>query len=89
MLGLMGFAGGLATQFVLPYMGAIFDGAKISAAGGVDALRGLSGDELATVIRVASVESFQVVAVIPLALVPVFAILWLRERGQQKAALEG
>ena len=87
MLGLMGFAGGLATQFVLPYMGAIFDSAKISAAGGVDNLRVLSGDELTTIIRVASVESFQVVAVIPLLLVPVFAILWLRDRRQQKAAM--
>ena len=89
MLGLMGFAGGLATQFALPYIGKVFDSAKISAAGGVDALRVLSGDELATIIRVASVESFQVVAVIPLALVPVFAILWMRERSQQQAALDG
>ena len=87
MLGLMGFAGGLATQFALPYMGAIFDSAKIAAAGGVDALRVVSGDELTTIIRVASVESFQVVAVIPLALVPVFAILWRRERNLQQAVL--
>jgi hypothetical protein len=86
MLGLMGFAGGVATQFLLPVMGGIFDAAKISAAGGVDSLRGLTGDELATVIRVASVESFQIVAIIPLALVPIFAILWLRDR-RQKAAV--
>lgn len=86
MLGLMGFAGGVATQFLLPVMGGIFDAAKISAAGGVDSLRGLTGDELATVISVASVESFQIVAIIPLALVPIFAILWLRDR-RQKAAV--
>ncbi|MFK7975396.1 MAG: sugar MFS transporter, partial [Halioglobus sp.] len=33
-LGLMGFAGGMAIQFVLPRMGAIFDNAKAEFAGG-------------------------------------------------------
>jgi len=75
-LGLMGFAGGLATQFVLPVMGQVFDSAKISAAGGVEAMRVLQGDELAQVIRVASIESFQVVTIIPILLVPIFIGLW-------------
>jgi MFS family permease len=34
-MGLMGFAGGMSIQFVLPRMGAIFDAAKAQAAGGV------------------------------------------------------
>ena len=35
-MGLMGFAGGMSIQFVLPQMGAIFDSAKAQAAGGAD-----------------------------------------------------
>jgi MFS family permease len=85
-LGIMGFAGGLATQFVLPQMGAIFDEAKIGAAGSVDALERLTGEELAEVVRVASVESFQAVAIVPLILVPIFAVIWLFDRRQQATA---
>ena len=79
-LGLMGFAGGLATQFVLPQMGRIFDEAKLMAAGGVDRLAGLSGAELAEVLRFASVESFQSVAIIPVVLLPIFGVIWWRGR---------
>jgi MFS family permease len=79
-LGLMGFAGGLAVQFVLPWIGGIFDRAKLEAAGGVDRLAGLSGAELAEVMRVASVESFQAVAWIPLFLLPIFGFIWWRDR---------
>jgi MFS family permease len=79
-LGLMGFAGGLAVQFVLPWLGAIFDRAKLEAAGGVEQLAGLSGDALHEVMRAASVESFQAVAVVPLVLLPIFALIWWRDR---------
>ena len=79
-LGLMGFAGGLAVQFVLPWIGVIFDTAKLTAAGGVDRLATLSGAELAEVMRVASVESFQAIAVVPLFLLPVFGLIWWRDR---------
>lgn len=79
-LGLMGFAGGLAVQFVLPWMGGIFDRAKLAAAGGVDELASLSTEELAVVIRAASVESFQAVALVPLLLLPVFGLIWWRDR---------
>ncbi|MEM8766181.1 MAG: MFS transporter [Pseudomonadota bacterium] len=78
-LGLMGFAGGLAVQFVLPWIGAIFDRAKLEAAGGVEAFGGLTEAELAEVMRVASVESFQAVAVIPVLLLPVFGLIWWRD----------
>lgn len=85
-LGLMGFAGGMAIQFVLPQMGAIFDSAKVEAAGGVEQLRQLealgpeAGDAMATVVRFASVESFQAVAYVPLFLLPVFGAIWLYDR---------
>lgn len=81
-MGLMGFAGGMSIQFVLPVMGGIFDAAKAEAAGGADQLAGLSGDALQEVVRYASVESFQSVAVIPLLLLPVFGLIWLSDRSK-------
>lgn len=79
-LGLMGFSGGMAIQFVLPEMGAIFDRAKVEAAGSVDKLAALSGEQLDVVLRYASVESFQAVAIVPLLLLPIFGAIWLSDR---------
>jgi len=79
-LGLMGFAGGMSIQFILPKMGAIFDSAKIEAAGGAEALATLSPDAMQEVIRFASVESFQSVAFVPLVLLPVFGLIWVFDR---------
>ena len=79
-LGLMGFAGGMAIKFVLPQMGAIFDTAKAQAAGGADQLATLSPQAMQEVLRYASVESFQYVALVPLLLLPVFGLIWLFDR---------
>lgn len=79
-MGLMGFAGGMAIQFVLPKMGAIFDTAKAEAAGGADKLASLSPQAMDEVVRYASVESFQSVAIVPLLLLPVFGVIWLYDR---------
>ena len=76
-LGVMGFGGGMSIQFVLPYMGSIFDNAKASAAGGADKLALLSPEAMSEVVRIASVDSFQSVAFVPLVLVPVFGAIWL------------
>jgi fucose permease len=76
-MGLMGFAGGMSIQFVLPQMGAIFDAAKAEAAGGADKLATLSPEAMQEAIRYASVESFQSVAFIPLLLLPVFGFIWI------------
>lgn len=81
-MGLMGFAGGLSVQIVLPQMGAIFDRAKIEAAGGLEQLATMSGEELETVLRYAAVDSFQAVAIIPLFLLPVFGFIWFRDRSR-------
>jgi fucose permease len=83
-LGLMGFAGGLATQYVLPVMGQVFDEAKLRAAGGVENLRVLEGDALTEVIRVASIESFQVVAIVPVALIPIFMVIWCFDKFRKR-----
>ena len=79
-MGLMGFAGGMAIQFVLPQMGAIFDSAKAEYAGGADKLAALSPEAMAEAVRYASVESFQSVAIVPFLLLPVFGIIWLYDR---------
>jgi len=79
-MGLMGFAGGMAIQFVLPVMGGVFDSAKAEAAGGADKLATLSPEALQEVVRYASVESFQSVAVVPFILLPVFAAIWFYDR---------
>jgi len=79
-LGLMGFAGGMSIQFVLPRMGAIFDAAKLQAAGGAERLTSLSPEALVEVVHVASVASFQAVAFVPLLLLPVFGAIWLTDR---------
>lgn len=90
-LGLMGFAGGLAVQFVLPLIGGIFDRVKLEVAGGEQALAAMSQLELAEVMRAASVSSFQAVAVIPLILLPVFGVIWWLDRkrgGYQPVSLK-
>jgi MFS family permease len=79
-MGIMGFAAGLANQIFLPIMGGIFDRARIAAAGGVEQLSRLTGAELDEVSRIASIESFRSVAVIPLVLLPVFGLIWWNDR---------
>lgn len=81
-MGIMGFAGGMSIQFVLPKLGAIFDQAKIEAAGGLDQFAALSGEALDKVLVQASIESFQAVSVIPLVLLPLFAFIWWRDKSQ-------
>ncbi|MEH6550554.1 MAG: MFS transporter [Pseudomonadales bacterium] len=85
-MGLMGFAGGMSIQFVLPQMGMIFDSAKAEAAGGADKLATLSPEAMTEVVRYASVESFQSVAIVPIVLLPVFGAIWLYDRSRAKSA---
>ncbi|WED23692.1 MFS transporter [Vibrio sp. JC009] len=83
-LGLLGFAGGLSIQFVLPMMGSIFDTARAEAAGGADKLATLSPEMMTEVTRIASVESFQAISVVPLIILPVFAIIWVYDKISKK-----
>lgn len=82
LMGLMGTAGTLSIYFVLPQMGKIFDWAKIDAAGGDSAFRGLAGDELNRVLAIASQTSFRYVAVLPAVLLIVFGAVWLHDRSR-------
>ena len=79
-MGLIGTAGSLATYFLLPEMGKIFDTAKIEAAGGEAAFAALSGDALNKVLAQASTASFRIVALMPAILLIVFGLVWLNDR---------
>jgi MFS family permease len=85
-MGLMGFFAGLANYTFLPIMGRVFDEARIAAAGGADRLAQLSDTEMASVTRLASIESFQAVAVIPLVLLPIFGLIWWNDRRMRRNA---
>jgi fucose permease len=83
LMGLMGTAGTLSIQFVLPMMGAIYDAEKIEAAGGEAAFRALPpGPALDHVLGIAAQTSFCAVAVLPAILIVVFGGIWLYDRSR-------
>lgn len=86
-IGLIGSAGALAIYFVLPQLGRIVDAKKIALAGGEEALQSLSPEALAPITMQATSESFAVIALIPLALILLFAGIWLNDRRLAKSAL--
>jgi MFS family permease len=80
-IGIVGFAGALAIYFVLPQIGRIYDKAKLEAAGGDAAFAALQpGPELGQVLAYAAQQSFQVIALVPVALFFIFGAVWLAER---------
>lgn len=83
LMGLMGTAGTLSIQFVLPLMGAIFDRKKIELAGGDAAFQALQpGAELDRVLGGAAKTSFRAVAILPAILLIVFAAIWFYDRSK-------
>jgi len=79
-MGLMGTGATLAIYLFLPVMGWVFDSTKVNAAGGEKAFALLSGDKLSEVLANASQVSFRSVAILPAALLIVFAVIWLYDR---------
>ena len=81
-IGLIGFAGALAIYFVLPQLGAVYDRAKLEAAGGEAGFAALQpgSAELHQVLAFAAERSFQTIAVIPVVLFFIFGAVWLVER---------
>lgn len=80
-IGIVGFAGAMAIYFVLPEIGKIYDRAKLEKAGGEAAFAALRpGPELQQVLAHAAEQSFQAIAVVPLALFVIFGAVWLAER---------
>ena len=82
-MGLMGTAGTLSIQFVLPIMGAVYDNKKIEVAGGDVAFNALPpGPALERVLGIAAQTSFRAVAVLPAVLLLVFGGVWLYDRSR-------
>jgi len=80
-IGIVGFAGAIAIWFVLPKIGEIYDRAKMEKAGGEALFAALApGPEMQQVLAFAAQKSFQVIAIVPVALFFIFSILWLVER---------
>jgi MFS family permease len=87
LMGLMGTAGTLSINFVLPLMGKIYDTKKVALAGGDAVFQTLSGEKLNDVLGQAAQASFRGVAVLPAILLVVFGAIWFydRSRGGFKA----
>lgn len=83
LMGLMGTAGTLSIQFVLPFMGQVFDQKKLEVAGGLEAFQKLQpGPELDRVLGLASQASFRIVAICPLFLLFVFGAIWFYDKSK-------
>jgi len=84
-IGLVGFAGALAIYFVLPELGKIYDEAKLAKAGGEAAFAALKpgSAELQQVLAHAGEQSFQTIALIPVALFFIFGVVRLVERSRK------
>lgn len=83
LMGVMGFVGGMALQIVMPFMGSVYDRSKLESAGGSEQFQALAGAQLDTVLQHAAEASFHSIALLPLLLVPIFGVLWWRERAQK------
>jgi MFS family permease len=88
LMGLMGTAGTLSIQFVLPFMGSIVDQKKVEIAGGDAAFKALpQGPELDRIMGIAAQISFREVAILPAVLLIVFGAIWLYDRKRAQSAL--
>lgn len=84
-IGLIGSAGAGTIYFILPKIGAIYDKAKLEAAGGEAAFTALKeGPALDRVLASAAETSFQAVAILPLILIFIFGLLWFFENRHQR-----
>ena len=79
--GLMGSAGAACTYVVLPYLGAVYDKAKLAAAGGDSNLAAnAQGSQLHDILTAAASASFRTAALIPLCLIAIFLAIALADR---------
>ncbi|MCI4591684.1 MFS transporter [Sphingobium sp. BYY-5] len=85
-LGLVGSAGALASFFVLPRLGEMFDQAKVEIAGGPEAFTRLTGAALRQVEDAAASQSFARLTLVPIILLAVFGLIWVTERRASRRA---
>ena len=79
-IGLMGVAGALSINYVLPELGGIFDRAKQDFAGGIEAFALLEGEPLNQALVSAAQTTFQSIAVLPLFLLIIFGAIWWKDK---------
>ena len=79
-IGLMGVAGALAIQFVLPALGSIYDAEKVRIAGGLEAFEALDPAAQQEILARAAQTSFEVNAILPALLILVFGLIWFWDR---------
>lgn len=82
LMGLMGTAGTLSINFVLPLMGRIYDDEAARLSGGAAAYARLTGASLDRVQGLAAQLSFREVAALPAALLFVFGAIWFYDRSK-------
>jgi len=83
--GLMGSAGAASTYVVLPILGGVYDRARLAAAGGDPAVAAhATGVQLTHILTAAASASFRAVALIPLALIFIFAAILIADRMRKR-----
>ncbi len=83
LMGLMGTAGTLSINFVLPLMGKIFDTKKVELAGGAEKFAAMpQGPAMEALLGQAAQLSFRAVAILPAVLLIVFGAIWLYDRSK-------
>ncbi len=79
--GLMGSAGAACTYVVLPYLGAVYDKAKLAAAGGdANLAANAQGPQLHDILTAAASASFRTAALIPVCLIVIFIAIAVADR---------
>ncbi len=79
--GMMGSAGALSTYVVLPWLGGIYDRAKLAAAhGDTNLAANAQGQQLHDILTAAASQSFKAVALIPLCLIFIFSAIAVADR---------
>ena len=79
-IGLMGVAGALAIQFVLPALGAIYDEEKVRLAGSEQAFAALEPLARNEILARSAQVSFETNALLPVVLIVVFGLIWAWDR---------
>ncbi|MCR9096948.1 MAG: MFS transporter [bacterium] len=85
-IGLMGVAGALSIQYVLPALGSITDSVKNELAGSADAFATLSAAEQAPLLQAANERAFHTLAGFVALLIVVFGAIAISERARSDSA---
>ncbi len=75
-IGIVATVGALSSTIILPYMGAIYDQAKLDYAGSAEALQTLEGQDLQNALAHAATGTFQTIALLPIILLIILMIIW-------------